>query len=83
MAGPSARLQQWHCGFYIDITLTDKGMTEEGLWKVMEITFAFLNRLKEMGGSTSAYLTDLKYKNLIDFYFQTKKQAKIAVIEWA
>ena len=36
-----------------------------------------------MGGSTSAYLTDLKYKNLIDFYFQTKKQAKIAVIEWA
>ena len=58
-------------------------MTEGGLWEVMRIVFAFLNRLKGMGGSTPAYLTDLKYKNLIDFYFQTKKQAKIAVIEWA
>ena len=58
-------------------------MTEGGLWEVMRITFAFLKIIKDKGGSTDEYLTDLKFKNLIDFYFQTKKQAKTAVIEWA
>ena len=58
-------------------------MTEGGLWQVIRITFAFLNKLKRRGGSTPEYLRDLKYKNLIDFFFQAKKPPKIAVVEWA
>ena len=44
-------------------------MTEGGLWEVLRITFAFLNKLRKKKSSTPAYLTTLKYKNLIDFYF--------------
>ena len=32
MAGPSIRLQNTKCGFYIDINLTDHGQTEDGLF---------------------------------------------------
>lgn len=47
MAGPSIRMQQTFAGFYIDLTLTDKGMAE---WQeVIRLTFAHINKIRQKG----------------------------------
>ena len=47
MAGPSYRLQETFSGFYIDITLTEKGMANYE--EVIRITFSQINKFKAEG----------------------------------
>ena len=73
MAGPSDRMQKSIFGFYIDITLTDKGLDE---WdEVVRLTFAQINKFRK-DGAKFFYLEELKWKKMIEFYFQTPKSAK-------
>jgi hypothetical protein len=44
MAGSDNKLQDQIGGFYIDITLTDKGMEELNMWEVVKHVFAAINK---------------------------------------
>ena len=49
MAGSDNKLQDQIAGFYIDITLTEKGMIEENMWKTINLTFAAINKFRSEG----------------------------------
>ena len=49
MAGAKNKLQDQRGGFYIDITLTDKGLIEENIWKVIRLFFAAVNQFQVEG----------------------------------
>ena len=68
MAGPSNRLQNTKCGFYIDITLTELGQTENGLFEVLRITFALLNKLRRTGPK-QFYIDEISKKKAREFYY--------------
>ena len=82
MAGPSIRLQNTKCGFYIDVTLTEYGQTEAGLLEVIRLIFAHLNKIKKKG-ARKFYIDEIRFKKLIEFRYQQKKPAKSAAIEFA
>lgn len=49
---------------------------------MLRIIFAFINKLRKKGAK-SYYIYELKYKKLIEFYYQNKKAAKSVAIEFA
>ena len=49
MAGANEKLQGQRGGFYIDITLTEEGMTEAGLRRVLRLVFAAINQFRKEG----------------------------------
>ena len=49
MAGSDNKLQDQIAGFYIDITLTEKGMIEENMWKTINLAFAAINKFRSEG----------------------------------
>ena len=62
MSGPSFRMQKTFSGFYLDITLTDKGMAE---WEeVVRLVFAHINNLRKEKPQ-KFYLEELKWKKRI------------------
>ena len=49
MAGANEKLQGQRGGFYIDITLTEEGMKEAGLYRVLRLVFAAINQFRKEG----------------------------------
>lgn len=49
MAGSDNKLQDQIGGFYIDITLTEKGMEEKNMWEVVKHVFAAINKFQTEG----------------------------------
>ena len=66
-------------GFYIDLTLTDKGMVE---WReVIRLAFAHINKIRQKG-TQNFYLEELKWKKMIEFYFSPPKSSKSISVDY-
>lgn len=75
MAGPATRLQDTFSGFYVDITLTEKGVRQYE--EVIRLTFAQINKFKQQGAQDH-YIVERKVMGDIGFAFQQPKPAKVA-----
>ena len=66
-------------GFYIDLTLTDKGMAE---WReVIRLAFAHINKIRQKG-TQNFYLEEPKWKKMIEFYFSPPKSSKSISVDY-
>ena len=76
MAGANNKLQDQRGGFYIDITLTDKGLIEENMWKVIRIVFAAINQF-QVGGIKPYYMKEREIVGDLQFQFYQPQSAKV------
>ena len=76
MAGADNKLQDQIAGFYIDITLTEKGMIEENMWKTINLAFAAINKFREEG-IKDYYIRERRIVGDLQFQFYQPQSAKI------